>query len=95
MGPRTSPGFPEARLRGTRPVAGELEWRKRGELPPPIGSGTVERGATQHLALPFGEIGILDRQRDHSGGKPMAERGVEKIELASSTSSDQPSAAMW
>jgi hypothetical protein len=60
QGQRAEP-TPIRLLGGSRVIRGKLEDRQVGELPSPVGEFVRENRALQPLALPFGEIGVLDR----------------------------------
>ena len=69
--------------RRPRPVDGEGQGRWRfAELPPPVGERPVEHRSHQGLALPGGEIGILEGQLGQGGRQAAGEGGIEGRELA-------------
>lgn len=72
----------EAPLRGRRAVHRQVERRQAGEPLPPVVHLRLQPFAAQLLALPAGEVGVLDRQLRQRRGLTPRERQVEGPHLA-------------
>ena len=70
-----------AELRGPGPVGGELQDGEIGELLAPVVDLAVQLGPGERLALPVGEVAVLERQRRQRAGPAGGERGVDDGEL--------------
>ena len=82
---RTGDGGAAEALHGrARPVGGQVEGgrRVRQELPLPVGQLALQGLALQPVALPDGEVGVLDRQLRQGRRRPAAKALVEGGELA-------------